>query len=72
MGIVQKLKNLHKQTLLKLSSIGRVVVADEAGVNNGKYLNRAKNLDNYIDRDNEGNAIYDFDNTVNFNEKINF
>ena len=44
MGIVEKLKRLHKQTLLKLKDINRVVIADEAGVNNEKYLSRAKTL----------------------------
>lgn len=47
MGIVEKLKRLHKQTLLKLKDINRVVIADEAGVNNEEYLNRARTLDSY-------------------------
>lgn len=44
MGVVDKLKGLHKQDMLKPQDIGRVVVADEAGVNNAKYLNRARTL----------------------------
>ena len=47
MGVVEKLKRLHKQTLLKLSNIKRAVVADEAGVNNEEYLNRARTLESY-------------------------
>lgn len=48
MGIVEKLKRLHKQTLLKLKDIKRAVIADEAGVNNEKYLNRARTLEGYL------------------------
>ena len=47
MGIVEKLKRLHKQTLLKLNNIKRVVIADEAGVNNEEYLIRARTLESY-------------------------
>lgn len=47
MGIVDKLKRLHKQTLLKLNNIKRVVIADEAGVNNEEYLSRARTLESY-------------------------
>ena len=47
MGIVEKLKRLHKQTLLKLKDIKRVVIADEAGVNNEEYLSRARTLESY-------------------------
>ena len=47
MGIVEKLKRLHKQTLLKLNDINRVVIADEAGVNNEEYLSRARTLESY-------------------------
>ena len=47
MGVVEKLKRLHKQTLLKLNNIKRVVIADEAGVNNEEYLNRARTLESY-------------------------
>ena len=47
MGIVEKLKRLHKQTLLKLKNINRVVIADEAGVNNEEYLSRARTLESY-------------------------
>ena len=48
MGVIDKIKNLHKQTLLKLKDIKRAVIADEAGVNNEEYLNRARTLDSYI------------------------
>ena len=48
MGVVEKLKRLHKQTLLKLNNIKRVVIADEAGVNNEEYLNRARTLNSYL------------------------
>lgn len=51
MGITEKLKRLHKQTLMKLKDIKRVVIADEAGVNNEEYLNRARTLDSYINPD---------------------
>lgn len=47
MGVVEKLKRLHKQTLLKLKDINRVVIADEAGVNNEEYLSRARTLGSY-------------------------
>ena len=47
MGIVEKLKRLHKQTLLRLKDINRVVIADEAGVNNEEYLSRARTLESY-------------------------
>lgn len=47
MGVVDKLKRLHKQTLLKLKDIKRVVIADEAGVNNEEYLSRARTLESY-------------------------
>lgn len=48
MGVIEKLKNLHKQALLKLKDIKRVVIADEAGVNNEEYLNRARTLHSYL------------------------
>lgn len=48
MGVVEKLKRLHKQTLLKLNDIKRVLIADEAGVNNEEYLGRARTLDSYV------------------------
>lgn len=51
MGITEKLKRLHKQTLMKLKDIKRVVIANEAGVNNEEYLNRARTLDSYINPD---------------------
>lgn len=47
MGVVEKLKRLHKQTLLKLNNIKRVVIADEVGVNNEEYLSRARTLESY-------------------------
>ena len=47
MGVIDKIKNLHKQTLLKLKDIKRVVIADEAGVNNEEYLSRARTLESY-------------------------
>ena len=47
MGVVEKLKRLHKQTLLKLKDIKRAVIADEAGVNNEEYLSRARTLESY-------------------------
>ena len=55
MGVVGKLKRLHKQTLLKLKDINRVVIADEAGVNNEEYLSRARTLESYTNpKKNEG------------------
>ena len=48
MGVIEKLKRLHKQTLLKLKDIKRVVIADESGVNNEEYLNRARTLNSYL------------------------
>lgn len=48
MGVIEKLKRLHKQTLLKLKDIKRVVIADEAGVNNEEYLSRARTLNSYL------------------------
>lgn len=47
MGVVEKLKRLHKQNLLKLNNIKRVAIADEAGVNNEEYLSRARTLESY-------------------------
>lgn len=47
MGVIEKLKRLHKQTLFKLKDINRVVIADEAGVNNEEYLSRARTLESY-------------------------
>lgn len=49
MGITKKLKRLHKQTLMRLKDIKRVVIADEAGVNNAEYLGRARTLKSYTD-----------------------
>lgn len=51
MGVVNKLKRLHKQDMLKPKSIKRVVIADDAGVNNEKYLNRARTLESYVNGD---------------------
>ena len=51
MGVVEKLKRLHKQTLLKLNDIKRVLIADKAGVNNEEYLGRARTLDSYVNGD---------------------
>lgn len=48
MGVVEKIKRLHKQTLLKLKDIKRAVIADEAGVNNEEYLSRARTLNSYL------------------------
>lgn len=48
MSVIDQIKRLHKQTLLKLKDIKRVVIADEAGVNNEKYLSRARTLDSYV------------------------
>lgn len=48
MGVVRKLKRLHKQTIITLNDIKRVKIAYEAGVNNEKYLMRARTLYSYI------------------------
>ena len=48
MGVIEKLKRLHKQTLLKLSDIKRTVIAKEAGVDNEEYLSRARTLNSYL------------------------
>lgn len=69
MGVVKKLKRLHKQTAIKTSDIQRVVAS---GVDVDTYLNRARTLDSYIDRDPSGKGIFDFSNEVNFKEVINF
>lgn len=45
MGVVKKLKRLHKQTAIKTSDIQRVVAS---GVDVDTYLNRARTLDSYI------------------------
>lgn len=57
MGIVEQMKRLHKQTLLKLQDIKRIMVADEAGVNSDDYLNRAKKLKDYVSPDTEAENI---------------
>ena len=59
MGVIEKLKRLHKQSLLKPSDIGRVVVADEAGVNVEEYLNRARTLESYLYSDDVPPVISD-------------
>lgn len=48
MGVVEKMKRLHKQKSLELSDIGRVVVAEEAGVDSPYYLRMARTLADYI------------------------
>lgn len=53
MGIVEQLKRLHKQTLLKMGSIKRVEVASNAGVDSEEYLSRARTLDSFINKENE-------------------
>lgn len=57
MGIVEQMKRLHKQALLKLQDIKRIMVADEAGVNSDDYLNRAKSLKDYVSPDTEAENI---------------
>lgn len=56
MGIVEQLKRLHKQTLLKMGSIKRVEVASNAGVDSEEYLSRARTLDSFINKENESEA----------------
>ena len=68
MGIVEKLKRLHKQTLLKLKDIKRVEIAKEAGVDSQKYLNRARTLHSYLNPDEnkeESESVSLEDSTVN-------
>lgn len=48
MGVVERMKQLHKQTLLKLSNIKRVVIAKDAGADSETYLNRARTLSSYL------------------------
>lgn len=69
MGVVEQLKKLHKQKMIKTSDIPRVV---NSGVDVDTYLSRARTLDSYTDRDASGKGIFDFSNEVNFKEKINF
>lgn len=45
MGVVEQLKKLHKQKMIKTSDIPRVV---NSGVDVDTYLNRARTLDSYI------------------------
>lgn len=59
MGIVEQMKRLHKQTLLKLQDIKRIVIADTAGVKSENYLNRARTLKDYVSPDMEANNISD-------------
>lgn len=49
MGVVNKLKRLHKQNELMPMDIGRVRVSYDAGVDNKEYLMRARTLEDYID-----------------------
>lgn len=44
MSVVQKLKRLHKQFLLKIDNIQRAMIAKAAGVDNEEYLSRARTL----------------------------
>ena len=48
MGVLERMKQLHKQTLLKLSNIKRVIIAKEAGADSETYLNRARTLNSYL------------------------
>lgn len=48
MGVVNKLKRLHKQNELKPMDIGRVRASYDAGVDNEEYLFRARTLQDYI------------------------
>ena len=48
MKVLETLKSLHKQTLLKLKDIKRVVIAKQAGVDVEKYLSRAKTLEELL------------------------
>lgn len=45
MGVVEQLKELHKQKMIKTSDIPRVV---NSGVDVDTYLGRARTLDSYI------------------------
>lgn len=45
MGVIEQLKKLHKQKMIKTSDIPRVV---NSGVDVDTYLNRARTLDSYI------------------------
>lgn len=69
MGVVSKLKNLHKQTKIRPSDIPRVV---SSGVDVDTYLSRVRTLNSYLDRDSSGKGVFDFSNMVNFKEKIVF
>lgn len=64
MGVVNKLKRLHKQDMLKPHDIKRVVVADEAGVNNNKYLHRARTLKSLTSGDEMPTVSSDLDTNV--------
>lgn len=70
MGIVEKLKRLHKQTLLKLKDIKRTVIADEAGVNNEEYLNRARTLNSYLNPNQKEEEDAKGDESVNAEDNI--
>lgn len=69
MGVTEQLKKLHKQKKIRTSDVPRVV---NSGVDVDTYLDRARTLDSYTDRDASGKGIFDFSNEVNFKEKINF
>ena len=70
MSVVDKLKRLHKQTLLKLKDIKRAVIADEAGVNNEEYLSRARTLESYTNpKKSEGNESVQENEVQKSNQK---
>lgn len=69
MGIIEKLKRLHKQTLLKLNDIKSVVIAKDAGVDSEKYINRAKTLHDYTNP--ESDAQQDENQVVRQNDVVN-
>lgn len=70
MGVVEKLKNLHKQALLKLKDIKRTVIADEAGVNNEEYLSRARTLSSYLNPNQKEEEDSKDEETVNAEETM--
>lgn len=70
MGVVDKLKRLHKQTLLKLKDIKRTVIADEAGVNNEEYLSRARTLNSYLNPNLEEEEVSKDEEIVNAEETM--
>lgn len=48
MGVIEKLKKLHKQTMLKLADIRSTQIVD---VDFDKYLSRARTLKSYTDKE---------------------